>query len=314
VIACHEKPTTLKRKRIDPIVEELFRSSLGSNTITKGGWCLQEGITHMLETDTSGRLLSLVQENGLPRTYSVVEDAVCRHEEKEDDNKSKHKPQDCFQSLCRIIAGQQLAGAAAKSMWIRLLSVAQPLSPESITTLAKKGMEEHLRKPAGLSNAKARSIVALSDTFLSGELSETFLTNPTSTEDEIRTKLLSVKGIGPWTCDMFLMFYLEKPGVMSLGDLGVRKGIAEFFGLKGRGYKGSLCDKKDRDVMEAAVAPYAPYHSLMAYYMWAVADTKDMFRDPESNSKEQKEAAVIPKSTSPSKAENTKRARKVVTP
>ena len=294
---------------INPVVANLFQEwKITGSTITKDGWCLKEGMSHILEVDASGRLLSLAQQKGLPGIYALVQDANCRHDEGDASKKASTKPQDCFQSLCRIIAGQQLAGAAAKAVWMRLNSVAKPLTPESILMLIGKGLEEHLRKPAGLSNSKARSIVALSDAFQSGDLSEEFLTDSTVTEDEIRAKLLPVKGIGPWTCDMFLMFHLEKKGVLPLGDLGVRKGIAKFFKLKGRGIQGSLCDKKDREVMGAVIGPYAPYQSLVSYYMWIVSDSKDVLGDPATESAKRK---AIPKSTAPSKTKDSKKARKI---
>lgn len=160
---------------VNPVVTNLFEKwNITGSTITKDGWCLKEGMSHILDVDTSGRLLSLAQQTGLPGIYTLVEDASCRHDEGGVSANASRKPQDCFQSLCRIIAGQQLAGAAAKAVWMRLTSVADPLTPESISTLIGKGMEEHLRKPAGLSNSKARSIGALSDAFQSGDLSEEF--------------------------------------------------------------------------------------------------------------------------------------------
>jgi DNA-3-methyladenine glycosylase II len=157
------------------------------------------------------------------------------------------------------------------------------LNPTSILRLAEQGVEEHLQKPAGLSRAKASSIVALATAFEKGELTEDFFIAPTSTEADIRNALLPIKGIGPWTCDMFLMFYLEKGNVMPLGDLGVRKGIAKFFTLTGRGPKQSLCQVKDKDVMERTLAPFEPYQSLVAYYMWVVADTKDFYREEDKS-------------------------------
>jgi hypothetical protein len=187
------------------------------------------------------------------------------------------------------------------------------LGEQQVRMLVEKGLEEYLRKPAGLSNAKARSIVALSDAFRSGELSEDFLSNSAVTEVELRAKLLAIKGIGPWTCDMFLMFHLEKKSVLPLGDLGVRKGIAKFFQLKGRGPRGTLCDKKDRDVMEDAIAPFSPYQSLVTYYMWAAADTKDLWGDPGTCNDDRKE--ILPLTTeTPSTTGHSKRARRIVTP
>jgi DNA-3-methyladenine glycosylase II len=150
--------------------------------------------------------------------------------------------------------------------------------PSVVLVLAKQGLEDHLRKPAGLSNAKARSIVALSEAFERGELSEEFLTDTSNDEDDIvRDALLKIKGIGPWSCDMFLMFYLEKPNVIPIGDLGVRKGMQRFCSLRGSAKGGSLCQKKDLDVMLQAAQPYHPYQSIFSYYMWKVADTPDFY-------------------------------------
>lgn len=319
------------------VVTELFQTSGITNTTTKGGWCLQEGMTRVLEADPSGMLLPIVQKQGLPAIYSIVEDAAsCRHEANTTTNTTTTtvtKPQNCFQSLCRIIAGQQLAGAAARAMWNRLNKVIadsattkgsaggsrvnrshQALTPEAILSLAELGVEEHLRKPAGLSGAKARSIVALAQAFADEDVTEAFLTSPTSTEEDIRSKLLPIKGIGPWSCDMFLMFYLEKGNVLPVGDFGVRKGIAKFFGLKGKGHKGSLCNIKDKHVMEQAMAPYQPYQSLICYYMWAVADTKDFYRDS-SRSTTTTEGSGNVATVTPSKATGKQaKKRAVITP
>jgi DNA-3-methyladenine glycosylase II len=304
------------KSQVSVFVEGLFRKAhLTGGTLTKGGWCLKEGMRHVLTTDTSGILLSVIQQKGLPAMISIVEDASCRHDEGA--LSLENKPQWCFESLCRIIAGQQLAGAAAKSVWNRLRSIADPLTPQSILALAEKGIDEHLRKPAGLSNAKARSIVALSGAFQSGDLSEDFLSNPATLDEEIRAKLLPIKGIGPWTCDMFLMFHLEKRSILPLGDLGVRKGIAKFFKLQGRGHHGILCDKKDKEVMEAVIAPYSPYLSLFSYYMWAVADTKNLGGDPSATSNKRKERSRTADAIATPPTVNagySKRARTTVTP
>lgn len=269
------------------VVNDLFRTAMTSQTITKSGWCLKEGMIHVLNAEGSGLLETIVLQRGLPNIYSFMDcenSSTCRHE-----TSSTTKPQNCFQSLCRIIAGQQLAGMAARSIWLRFVDVVtassecQILTPESVLNLAEKGIEQHLQTPSGLSRAKSLSIVALAEAFEKGNLTETFLTSPDSTEEDIRNVLLTIKGIGPWTCDMFLLFYLEKSNVLPIGDLGVRKGIAKFFGLKGTGQKGSLCQVKDKAAIESVMAPYHPYMSLVTYYMWAVADAKDFNRDCNNN-------------------------------
>ncbi len=286
-------------QKVEPssVVKELFHTAgISSGTITKGGWCLQEGMTHVLKADQSGQLVSIVRQRGLPSIYDLVDESMaCRHEIR------PSKPQNCFQALCRIISGQQLAGTAARAIWDRLNNLVSTtadcdgLTPGFVYKLAKRGIEEHLQKPAGLSRAKALSIVALAEAFENGELTDDFFTSPTTTEVDIRHKLLSIKGIGPWTCDMFLMFYLEKGNVLPVGDLGVRKGIAKFFGMKGRGPKGSLCQIKDRERIDMVMAPYYPFQSLVTYYMWAVADAKDFYKESNIHEFEEEPEASTPK-------------------
>lgn len=244
-------------------------------TTTKAGWCLREGLSHLVSVDC-GSLQGIIEHSGAPLMYS------CRHQEKGDDAVTNMKnPTTCFQSLCRIVAGQQLAGAAAQTVWKRLLDTTHPsLTPQIVLELAEKNITTCLQKPAGLSGAKARSLVDLAQHFERGVLQESFL--HTASEENVREALLKVRGLGPWSCDMFLLFYLERPDVLPLGDLGVRKGIAKHFGIQGSGNKGSLCPKKDLKKIENATKAYAPYRSLLSYYMWKVADTTDFYNENSS--------------------------------
>ncbi|KAG7355164.1 DNA-3-methyladenine glycosylase II [Nitzschia inconspicua] len=305
---------TVDDDKLQEVVDRIFeRSSSCISTRTKSGWCLREGLTHIMTVD-NGRMVPIIQKHGLPLIYETTTTSsiqrktttTCRHSVKEDkevpttdssinenlDQWQKNQPQNCFQSLCRIIAGQQLAGAAAKTVWNRLQeATGHNLTPTTVLHLAEQGMEVHLQKPAGLSAAKARSIVALAKAFQKEtssdnkntvndkidipNLSDEFLT--TEPDVQVRETLLRVKGVGPWSCDMFMMFYLERPDILPVGDLGVRKGIAKLFQLRGNAKGGSLCPKKDRQLIETTLAPYRPYQSLVAYYMWRVADTKDVY-------------------------------------
>jgi DNA-3-methyladenine glycosylase II len=259
-------------------------------TETKAGWCLKEGLIHVLSAE-NGKMLPLIQKHGAPMMYDSLKQH-CRHTPPPaNEQQLMERPRDCFQSLCRIIAGQQLAGAAALAMWNRLLTVTDNnLTPETILKLEEQGLEDHLRKPVGLSNAKARSIVALAQAFHDEELSEDFLT--CALEAEVRESLLLIKGIGPWSCDMFIMYVLEHADVLPVGDLGVRSGMTKYFSLKGTGKGGYLCQKKDLDKMQKAMAPFEPYRSLASYYMWKVADTKDFYNSSGNSSPKPTDPAV----------------------
>ena len=309
----NEKPVDL----VDRILTNVGFDSKAT-VQAKSGWCLRRALNHIVTVD-NGRLAPLVEQHGPPMYYACTNQgkSKCRHEEECSDEAAQQvkNPQTCFQSLCRIIAGQQLAGAAAQAVWQRLLETTEhKLTPERILDLVDVGYcnpnargistktkKNHtnvsslvvqdvsrLQKPAGLSRAKAHSIVHLADAFLKEDLTEDFLTSKRKSGDPIldvsanetvvRDALLRIKGIGPWSCDMFFMFYLEKPNILPLGDLGVRKGIAKhFFSMTGKAAK--LCQTKDAPRIHKRLNPYHPYQSLVTYYMWRAADTPEFYHD-----------------------------------
>jgi 3-methyladenine DNA glycosylase/8-oxoguanine DNA glycosylase len=263
---------------VTDIVEKALLNAGISQTRTKGGWCLKEGLLHICLVD-GGRLLPLVEQHGPPTYYHSLKH--CRHENSATENMKA--PSTAFQSLCRIVAGQQLAGAAAQAVWKRLLETTQDnLTPTTILSLVEnEGLVDRLQKPAGLSLAKAKSIVDLAQHFVRGDLSEeSFLLSSSSSESSVRESLLQVKGLGPWSCDMFLMFTLEKSNILPVGDLGVRKGLSRHFSLRGSAKQGSLCPKKDLHLIQTTAQAFEPYQSLLSFYMWKAADVVDPFQSP----------------------------------
>ena len=241
-------------------------------TTTRGGWCLREGLEHVISVD-SGFSLSLVQSHGIPNFYSIMSNrckSSCRHEA----TQNIKDPATCFQSLCRIVAGQFVSGHAAQSVWRKLVEATlNDVTPKNVLRLVQRGksVEEGLQQRIGVTKRKACTILELAERFDSDILSEELLCQ--AEEDEVRKLLLDVKGLGPWSCDMFLLFFLERPNILPIGDLGVRKGIQAHFGLVGSAAKGSLCAKKDEHRILKRLEPYRPYFSLLTYYMWRVADT-----------------------------------------
>ena len=206
------------------------------------------GLAHVAKAD-GGRLKAVIDEHGPPGYLEedVKEDSACG-------------------ALCRIVVGQQLAGAAAASIWRRTLGELCPRGFDRAQLLERAegddGFDEATRSACGLSRAKARAIVAVCQAFAAGDLSDALLRDaPVS---ELREKLCAIKGVGPWSCDMYLIFDLKKPDVLPLGDLGVRNGAQRFFGVSGQGKNGTLDPKKDKQKLEALFAPYAPYRSWPA--------------------------------------------------
>jgi DNA-3-methyladenine glycosylase II len=239
-----------------------------ATTQTKGNWCLRQGMQHVANVN-DGQLCPLVLKYGIPGFYET--DRYNDHRATQD----MKDPSTCFQSLVRTVAGQFVSGKSAQATWNRILQVvaADSLTPQAVLGLAAKDEPDSdlpFQKRAGLTRAKAASIVDLAQRFQDGRLSESMLT--AGTEDEVRKALLEVKGIGPWSCDIFLMFYLEHPNILPLGDLGIRKGLAKYFGWTGSGKGKELCGKQDAAWIREKLSAYDPYLTLLSYYMWRVND------------------------------------------
>lgn len=166
-----------------------------------------------------------------------------------------------FEAIARSITYQQLSGAAAGTIWNRLLAKfpGGVLDPERVL---RKRMTT--LRGAGLSQAKANSIKDLARHVVDGSLDpEGLVDHP---DDEVIERLVQVKGIGPWSAHMHLMFALGRPDVWPVGDLGVRKGLAKFL------------DLPETPTEKASIPlgePYRPYRSTFAFLMWRILETEE---------------------------------------
>ncbi len=132
-----------------------------------------------------------------------------------------------FLSLARSIISQQIstkAGAAILAKFMLLFGKKKP-SPEIFLTFNITQL-----RSAGISPQKAMYLKDLAEKFLDKTLNPKQFSK--MTDEEIKEHLLQVKGIGPWTADMFLIFALNRKNILPVGDLGVRKGFQKAFGLK----------------------------------------------------------------------------------
>lgn len=276
--------TTKVREKVQNLIQSSIcsSSSLSGSSIkteTMGGWCLVDGLTHCM-TASNGILKDIIEIHGPPdflKNYLQTGKTSTR---------GKHEDgYQSFRSLCRTVASQQLAGPAANKIWARFLEVvrASPsdttnLTPQAILSIIDDGdVEDDLRKPAGLSNAKCNCIIALSEAFNDGELSDSILSS--APDEEVYQKLQQVKGIGPWTVDMFLLFECHRQNILPIGDLAVRNGTSILWKVKGKGKGGALCPKKNKDDIEMCHEPFAPYRSISTYYMYKLIDKKETKKD-----------------------------------
>lgn len=162
-----------------------------------------------------------------------------------------------FASLARAIAYQQLAGAAASAIWARaLVSLGGECSAQSILRAG-----EAVLRSAGLSGAKTAALLDLADHDLAGSLQLERIGR--LSDEAVVERLVQVRGIGPWTAQMFLMFTLHRLDVWPTGDLGVRRGFALAFGLTDLPSPGEL---------DAAGEQFRPYRSVAAWYCWRACE------------------------------------------
>ncbi len=162
-----------------------------------------------------------------------------------------------FGQLARSIVYQQLAGSAARAIWGRLLSALGGVcTPEGILAASDSDL-----RAAGLSRSKAVSLRDLAARASSGELSLSRIGR--LSDEDAQKALTAVRGIGPWTAQMFLMFSLRRLDVWPAGDLGVRKGYALAFG------PGETLTEREAQPLGDR---FRPYRSVAAWYCWRACE------------------------------------------
>jgi DNA-3-methyladenine glycosylase II len=168
--------------------------------------------------------------------------------------RSEEKPADAYGALLRAIVGQQLSTKAARTIYGRVLELFDGQTP-SPAQLLEAG-EEDLRA-AGLSGRKVEYVRDLATHVLDGELELDRLEE--LGDEEVIEEIVAVRGLGVWTAEMFLLFHLERPDVLSGGDLGIRKAIQVEYGLKEM--------PTPTRVIEIG-EPWRPHRSLASLYLW----------------------------------------------
>jgi DNA-3-methyladenine glycosylase II len=171
------------------------------------------------------------------------------------------RPADHYGALVRAIVGQQLSTKAARSIFLRLTARFDGRTPTPEQVLADE--PEELRAAAGLSRAKVSYLRSLAEHALSGELELQRLEE--LPDEQVVAELVAVKGIGVWSAQMFLMFHLQRPDVLPVGDLGIRRAIELAYALDGL---------PDPATMEQIAEPWRPHRTLACRYLWRSLDNE----------------------------------------
>jgi 3-methyladenine DNA glycosylase/8-oxoguanine DNA glycosylase len=164
---------------------------------------------------------------------------------------------DPFLSLAQAIVYQQLAGRAAAAIWSRVVA----LFPEGMAPEGVLATPDPAFRTAGLSGNKTLSIKDLATRVLDGTVPLSRLRR--MPDDEIVRRLTQVRGIGPWTAEMFLIFELRRMDVWPVLDYGVRNGWAIAHGLA------AIPTPK---VLEAEGDRFRPFRTIVAWYCWRAVE------------------------------------------
>jgi DNA-3-methyladenine glycosylase II len=157
---------------------------------------------------------------------------------------------DYFSDLCETIIQQQLSGAAGDTIWNRFLKLFPRLTPANLLAKSDKDI-----RAVGISWSKVSYLKNLAKYAKKFDLTEL----RTMPDKEIITQLTKIKGIGPWTAEMFLMFTLGREDVFSFGDLGLRNAIKKLYKFK---------KDPSRKQMEKIVRKWTPYRTHAARILW----------------------------------------------
>jgi len=168
--------------------------------------------------------------------------------------RSEERPADAYGALLRAIVGQQLSTKAARTIYGRILDLFGGSTPPPERLLEAK--EADLRA-AGLSGRKVEYIRDLATHVIDGELELDRLER--LSDEEVIAEIVAVRGLGVWTAEMFLLFHLERPDVLSGGDLGIRKAVQIEYGLEEM--------PTPTRVLEIG-EPWRPHRSLASLYLW----------------------------------------------
>ncbi|MCH6236405.1 DNA-3-methyladenine glycosylase family protein [Cognataquiflexum rubidum] len=154
-----------------------------------------------------------------------------------------------FISLSKIILEQQVSLSSAKAHFLKLNSYLVEFTPSNILRLTDEEM-----RSCQISRQKTKYLRALSTAIISGDVDLEEL--PKLNETEIRKQLTSIKGIGDWTTDIYLMFCLQSKDIFPIGDIAVVNTVKE------------LSDAKTKEEIILLAEKWKPFRSLAVYFLW----------------------------------------------
>ena len=154
-----------------------------------------------------------------------------------------------FQTLCKLILEQQVSLESARACYVKIESALENVSPKSIVEAS-----EELLRSCGVSRQKTIYLKALAEAVSDKTLVLESLSQ--KMPEEVRSELIKIKGIGNWTIDVYLMFSLQSPDILPIGDIAVVNTIKELYGLE------------DKEAMINLAENWKPYRSMATFFLW----------------------------------------------
>ena len=161
---------------------------------------------------------------------------------------------DIFSSLINTIVGQQISTKAQKTVWRRMNEGLGAITPATIDNILLEDLQKF-----GLSFRKAEYMKYAANMIVSGELDIDALYDMTDTE--VVAELTKLHGVGVWTAEMLMLFSMQRPDVVSYGDLGIIRGMKMLYGH----------EKITKPIFNEYKKRYSPHGSVASLYLWAVS-------------------------------------------
>lgn len=161
---------------------------------------------------------------------------------------------DLFSAIVHHIIGQQISTAAQATIWSRLLTAAGTVTAGSLTSLGRDRLQQ-----IGMTYKKADYMLDFAKQVKSGTLNLEQLWS--LSDKEVILELTKLKGVGVWTAEMILTFCMQRPNVVSFGDLAIQRGMRMLYRHR----------QIDRTKFERYQKRYAPYGTVAGLYLWAIA-------------------------------------------
>lgn len=162
---------------------------------------------------------------------------------------------DLFTALIRFVIDQQISVVAAKTVNARLLALCDgEIGADTILQIGAQAIQA-----CGTSMRKAHYIIGIAQAVHAGKLDLSRI--PAMCDQEVIAALTSLKGIGVWTAEMLLIMSLERPDVLSWGDLAIQRGMMKLYGHRAL----------TRTQFERYRRRYSPYGTTASLYLWALS-------------------------------------------